>query len=417
MAKLLVLGGGGCQLNAVIRAKQKKHTVIVSDYYPDAPGKALADFAELTSTFDWEGNLETARKYGVDGVMTIGTDQPVLTAARVCEVLKLPTMIDAVTAKAVTNKKVMKELFNRHDIPTVNHRILSEDFSDRDAEGLKAPYVVKPLDSQGQRGVLKLESLNDVRRSFKDVLSYSRENEILIEEYYESDEITLSGWVRDGKACILTITDRNTYNNYPHIGICTSHNFPSKHMKKYYENFKDITDKIVSSFNIKNGPIYFQMLVGKEGVKVNEVACRIGGAYEDELIPLLTGVDILNMQIDMSLGIRADLSPLERYDIRKNKKHAVVQMIFTRPGLIKSMADMDKIRKLPGVVYGRYNFKPGEVVNKIENATQRVGYMIVQGSDRLNLIENLKGAMSNLNIRGQDGSNLLIDFYQNENSL
>lgn len=414
MAKLLVLGGGGCQLNAVLRAKQKGHTVTVSDYYPDAPAKAFADYAELISTFDWEGNLETARKYGADGVMTIGTDQPVLTAARVSEALKLPTMIDTATAKAVTNKKVMKSLFIKYEIPTVNFRILREDFSNKEAEGLKAPYVVKPLDSQGQRGVLKLDSLNEVREAFKDVLSYSREKEILLEEYYESDEITLSGWVRDGKACILTVTDRITYNNYPHIGICTAHNFPSKHLKNYYESFKDITDKIVRGFNINNGPIYFQMLVGCEGVKVNEIACRIGGAYEDELIPLLTGVDILDMQIDMTLGIEADYSALERYKLSENTKHAIVQMIFARPGLIKSMTDMDEMKKLPGVVYGRYNFKPGDVVSNIEDATQRVGYMIIQGSGPLNLSENLKAAMSHLKIYGQDGSNLLMNFYQNE---
>lgn len=410
MAKLLVLGGGGCQLNAVIRAKQKGHTVIVSDYYPDASAKTFADYAELTSTFDWVGNLETARKYGADGVMTIGTDQPVLTAARVCEALKLPSMIDAVTAKAVTNKKVMKSLFTEHEISTVKYRILSGDFSERDAAGLKAPYVIKPLDSQGQRGVFKLDSLHEVREFFKDVLSYSRENEILLEEYYESDEITLSGWVRDGKACILTVSDRNTYNNYPHIGICTAHNFPSKHLGKYFDNFKDITDKIVNGFNIQNGPIYFQMLVGREGVKVNEVACRIGGAYEDELIPLLTGVDILDMQIDMALGIKTDLSPLESYKLMENRKHAVVQMIFARSGMIKSMTDMDKIRKLPGVIYGRYNFGPGDIVGKIENATQRAGYMIIQGSDPLSLSENLKGAMFDLKICGQDGSNMLMDF-------
>ncbi len=410
MSKLLVLGGGGCQLNAVIKAKKKGHKVIVSDYYPDAPGKVFADYAELVSTFDWEGIREVALKYGVQGVMTIGTDQPVLTAAKVSQALNLPSFIDVDTAMAVTNKRAMKKLFIEHDIPTVKYRILKEDFSDEEAEGLKAPFVIKPLDSQGQRGVYKIDSLSDVRKFFKDVLSYSREKEILLEEYYESDEITLSGWVRNGKACILTITDRVTFNNFPHIGICAAHNFPSKHLKIWSESFKEITEKIVEGFQILNGPVYFQMLVGNQGVKVNEVAARIGGAYEDELIPTLTGFDILDRQIDLSLGLEADLSQLDGYSLWDNNRHASVQMIFAKPGKIKSMTDMDLIKALPGVIYGRYNKKAGDCLKNIENATQRVGYLIIEGPDSFDLWDNIKRALSKLEIIDEHGNNMVLNF-------
>ncbi|PKM86253.1 MAG: carboxylate--amine ligase, partial [Firmicutes bacterium HGW-Firmicutes-12] len=197
--KLLILGGGNAQLQAIKRAKEMGHSVIVSDYYPDAPGKKYADYKELESTFDVEKNIEIAKKYKVDGVMTLGTDQPVYTAASVAEVLGLPSFIDTQTALAVTNKRIMKQILMDNGIPVAPYRFIKEGFMDLELAGLNFPVVIKPLDSQGQRGIYKLNTIEDIRLHIKDTLSYSREDEIIVEEFYENKEITVSGWVDAGQ--------------------------------------------------------------------------------------------------------------------------------------------------------------------------------------------------------------------------
>lgn len=409
--KLLVLGGSNVQLNAVKRAKEKGHTVIVSDYYEDAPAKRLSDYGEPASTFDVEANIETAVRYAVDGVMTLGTDQPVYTAARVAEECGLPSPISVGTAKAATNKKVMKGIFTDNGIPTVNYRIIGKDFCDREIEGIRFPVVVKPLDSQGQRGVYKLDSMAGIRAVFSQVLSFSREKEILIEEYYPSDEITISGWVHNRRLYLLTVTDRICYNNYPHIGICIAHNFPSRFLSEYHCEIKQISERIVNAFDIPEGPVYFQMLIGDQGIKVNEIACRIGGAYEDVFIPLVTGIDILNMLIEASLGGSYDTTALKGYSLSENKKPVTVQMIFAEPCTIKSMNDMDKLRQLPGVVQARYNFKPGYTIRNIENATARAGYVIITGDSPDAVKENTRRVYDTLEIRDDAGQNRIINSF------
>ena len=409
--KLLILGGSNIQLNAVKKAKAKGHTVIVSDYYEEAPSKQVADYGEVVSTFDIEANIEVALKYGIDGVLTMGTDQPVLTAAEVAKKCGLPSLINVEIAKAATNKKVMKKVFKDSYIPTVNFRIIEQDFLEKDIEGIRFPVVIKPLDSQGQRGVYKLDSIDDIRLVFSDVLSYSREKEILIEEYYPSDEITISGWVYNGKTYLLTITDRICYSNYPHIGICIAHNFPSRFMNKYQTEIMNISERIVKAFKIQEGPIYFQMLMGDRGIMVNEIACRIGGAYEDEFIPLVTGIDILDMLIEASLGEKYDTTALESYKLSENSKQLAVQMIFASPCVIKSMNDMDSIKHLPGVVQARYNFKPGYTIKSIENATARAGYFIVTGNDYSTLKYNIARVYEKLEICDETGENKIISCY------
>jgi len=406
--KLLILGGGSCQLNVIKRARQKGHTVIVADYYPDAPGKKYAHYGELVSTFDIEGCLEVARKYAVDGILTVGTDQPVYTAAVVANQTGLPFPINMATARAVTNKKVMKETFRSYGIPTVDFRILERDFTTQELAGLKFPVVIKPLDSQGQRGVFKLNSTGEVREYLEKTLSFSREKEFLLESYYESAEITVSGWVIEGRPYLLTVTDRITFEKGPHIGICSAHNFPSRFLKLYLPELERVSLQIVQGFKIINGPIYFQMLIGEEGLKVNEIACRIGGAYEDIFIPHLTGVDILDMAIDYALGKDPELERLVNYSLVDNDKWFSTRLFFARPGIISRTSKPSRIRQLPGVVEVGFNYKPGDEIAEIENATQRAGYLLVEGKSRKELEVNLQRALAELKIYNQRGENLLI---------
>src|SRR5690554_6384278 len=107
--RLQILGGGNNQLNAIKRANEKGHEVVLIDYFENAPGREYAKYNEVVSTFDVEGNIEVAKKYSIDGIMTLGTDQPIYTAASVTSELNLPCSLHVTIAKAVTNKKLMKD--------------------------------------------------------------------------------------------------------------------------------------------------------------------------------------------------------------------------------------------------------------------------------------------------------------------
>ncbi|QTL98946.1 ATP-grasp domain-containing protein [Iocasia frigidifontis] len=406
--RLLILGGGSGQLAAIKKAKEKGHEVIVSDYYEDAPGKSYADYGETVSTFDIRGNIAVGRKYNIDGVMTSGTDQPVYTAAEVASSLNLPFFLSLQTAKAVTNKRDMKNNFRKYNIPTVKFKILAKNFSAVELDGFDFPVVIKPLDNQGQRGVFKLNSLTEIRDKFLEVLEFSQEEEILLEEYYDSKEITVSGWVHKGQLYILTVTDRIRYGNSLHIGVCTAHIFPSSFLRGYYQEIMVISQKIVQSFKIKNGPIYFQMLIGDEGIKVNEIACRIGGAYEGDFMPHLTGVDILDLMVDLSLADDLKIKHLQDYKLLNNKKWLSVQLFFARPGRISRMSSVDELTGLPCVMQAGFNFSHGDRIGKIENATERAGYFIVEGKNRAGLKENISRVYNQLKICDSSGRNLVM---------
>lgn len=406
----MVLGGGGCQQNLIKRAKEEGHYVVVADYLESPPACRFADEHVRVSTFDTPAVLKAARELKIDGITTLGTDQPVLTAAVVSKELGLNYYADPELALAVTNKRVMKEVFNKHNIPSCDYRLIGEGFSDEEIEGLSFPAVLKPVDSQGQRGIFLVNNADEARRHIAETLSYSREEKVLLEEFYRSDEITVNGWAADGSAKIISVVDRVTMRGTNRIGICLCHNFPSVHLEKYNEEIERITDDIVDAFGIEEGPIYFQYLIGEEGIKVNEIAMRIGGAYEDITLPIISEIDVASMLMQYAKNGSCDTEALSRYNLSENNKFLSTQLFFLKPGSIMQATPEQEILNLKGVKDVYYSVCEGDKIGGIENATARAGYFIVEGNSFSDMINNVDTVFNSMQFLNQDGENLVIKY-------
>ncbi len=407
MKRILMVGAGSCQINAIKKIKQMGHYVIAADYNLWTDGKALADAHVVADAFDYQAILACGTKNKIDGIMTVGTDQPVLIVNQVAEELDLPHFLDSETALWVTNKKAMKKRFNQFKIPTAAYAIVGRSFRSSDITGVKPPYIIKPIDSQGQRGIFKVDTIDDIRMHIDEVLKHSRCDEILVEQYYESTEVTISGWVSNGHAHIFTITDRVTFPADTRIGVCIAHQFPSVHQNDYGEKLEDITQSICNCFNIENGPIYFQLLIGDKGILVNEVACRLGGAYEDVTIPYVTGIDVLKLNIEASIDSKAHFNG---YAYNYTDKAFSTQLFFCRPGKIATMTPSSVLKSEPYILDAGYNFRIGDTIDIIENASQRAGYFIVIGESEAEVALNVKKAYEQLMIQDASGKNLVVSF-------
>lgn len=384
--------------------------MILADYLPDCPGAALADAHVQVSTFDYEGVLRAAKEYRAEGIVTMGTDQPVLTAALVAKELGMPFYVNPDTARAVTNKRVMKALFREHGIPCVPSALVGEDVETRDIHGLRFPAVLKPVDSQGQRGIYLVDDLVEAQRRIRDTLYFSREDHALLEEFYQNDELTVNGWVENGETTILSVVDRVTIKNTRHIGVCLCHNYPSLHWEAHQDEIISLTERIVDAFGIKNGPIYFQYLMGAEGLKVNEIAARIGGAYEDLTLPFIAGADVLEMLLDYTQYGKCDTRAL-RNRLNIGTGYCLsTQLFFFKPGAIRRLTPIEEMLALPGVRAMHYNVRVGDEVLPMENATARAGYLLVEGESFPAMIQNVDFAFDRLHAFDVEGNDLVIRY-------
>lgn len=419
---LIVLGGGSSQISALRRAVDFGFEVILVDRDPDATGRRWAHRFENASTFDIDAVEKAVRRSGAAALIAVGSDQPVYTAAVVSHRVGLPFPLLPEQARGVTNKAKMKARLGSADVPLVPWRILGRDPTQWGREGfeeLSAPWVVKPLDSQGQRGIRLVHTREELERCFPITLSFSRESRFLVEEYYPSREITVSGWAEgDGvDPTIWTITDRVTFDPTLSLGVCLGHRFPSEAARGVEERVREITARIVRVFSLREVPIYFQMLVGDRGVLVNEIACRLGGAYEDQSIPLVTGIDILGKQLawyrDVVSGTRTHA--LRDDVLRGSRSHApssrvfAVPLIFARAGVVARLRGADALRNYPGVADCRFLLPVGTRIEPMANSTQRIAYAVLHGPDADSVNTLVNTVFDTLRVESATGENLLID--------
>lgn len=403
--RLMLLGGSNCQLHGAQRARQMGVDTLLADYTAKPPAAAVCGLHRQISTFNRDACKEAARRYHVTGIMTMGTDQPVYTAACVAEDLGLPGFLTREQAFSVTNKKRMKQILSEAGIPTAKYRIVDETTGVTELKGMRPPLVIKPLDSQGQRGIYKLDTPEEILSHLTDTLSFSRCREALVEEFYDSDEVTVSGWLKAGKLMVLTVTDRLLYPDDTHIGVCTGHRFPSVHMEEYDE-IQDISRRVAAAFGLAEGPFYMQLLIGREGIKVNELAARIGGAFEDVFIPWITGFDILGAVIDGALGREVEISCHKDSPLICQDRCVAVQLLFCNPGVIRSVTPVEELLALPYVLDAGYNYHPGQEVPVMENATARFGHAVICGT-RENIGEHVEEFYRRLSVRSEAGEEML----------
>jgi biotin carboxylase len=405
--RLLVLGAGRHQAPLIRRAEARGIAVVASDYHADAPGKRHASFPADVDALDVEANVALARRHDVSGVVTTGTDMAVVTMAAVAAALDLPCYLTPQAALVATNKVLMAEAFGRHDV----RRPPSYEVSDPRWSGADAPprfpLVVKPADSQGQRGTTRVDAPDALGDAITDALRWSRSGRAVVDEFVPGYEVTVSAWVVDGDPHILAVTDRVTYNPPPSIGIAFQHVFPSLHAAGLLSAITRQVEGVTSAYGMKEGPLYIQMLVGDGDVFVVEAGGRVGGGHEASLIPRATGVDMTDRVIDLALFGTAEPVGF-RYDDTEPQAHALVNFLLAGAGRVRSSSGFEQLLATEAIEEGDFYVSAGHVHEGVFNSLGRVGYFVSAASTRAELMTRSRAAYADLHLLDEHGDEMLF---------
>lgn len=299
MKKILILGAGIIQVPIIKKAKESGYYTIVADYDPKAPGFKYADKVSTVSTIDKEAVLSLAQEEQIDGILTT-SDYPVNVVAYVGKKLGLPAMSQDV-AEICTDKYLQRTLFLNNHIKTPFFKLCSED---QDLDEFKEfPYIVKPSDSSASRGVKKVSNSEELKNAFYDALSYSRTNHVLIESFIEGREFSVETLTQDGFTHIVNITEKITKGEECGYFVEDVHLEPARLTN---EERNLITDEVLGAISVigfNNCPSHTEVKLNEKGAYIIEIACRLGGDYiTSDLVPLSTGVDMLDNLIRLAMG-------------------------------------------------------------------------------------------------------------------
>jgi biotin carboxylase len=400
--KVLVLGGGNDQITLVEELKRRGIWVGLIDYNEKPIAVPFADKHFQVSTLDPKAVESIARDIGADRVVAVCTDQPLLTAAKVSEDLGLFFPLTYQHALNLTNKKWMKDILAMANIPTANYRIL-QNFEISDIDTLKYPLIFKPVDSNSSKGVTKVEDSASVIDAYSIALKNSRSGEVICEEFIEGTEVSVDGFVVDGKAIELMVSVSEKLcgvrNDFP---ICRSI-VPAEISLNATNKIELILQQIADTFELVNSPLLVQCIVHGDDVYVLELSGRTGGGSKHHLIHLVTGVDVVG----------AFLSTVFQEECRINttlpdKSAYMMQYIYTSPGVFGALQGFDVLRR-NNVIDQYFQYKStGMRIVGCNNSGDRSAGVLLSGNTREELNKKLEILYCSAAIKDIYGNDLRI---------
>ncbi len=383
--------------------------VVAVDYFPDAPGKAHASHPELVDALDIPANIELAERYHVDGVVTLGTDQTVLTMATVAAALGLPCYLTPQNALRATDKSVMAAAYAAHDVPRPRFVELSDVANTPSAtRQLTLPVVVKPADSQGQRATVRVDHRSGLAPAVADAIAESRTGRAIVDEWVTGPEVTVSAWVSAGDPHILMVADRITINPPPTVGVAFQHVFPSLAAVDALPEIERQIAAITRAYGMREGPLYVQMIVNGGDAVTIEGGARVGGGHEVGLTPIATGVDVVDRLIDLALTGRRPSRSTYHYGRSPQPLHALVNFLIAAPGVVGGVAGFPEIIDEGLVAEGGFYIGPGYTQPPITNSLGRLGYFIATGVTRAEMMGRAREAYGRLSMTSDHGEEMLF---------
>lgn len=399
--RLMVLGGGRHQVSLIRRARERDIEVVLVDYLPDAPGHQFATISLLQDTLDAEAATDAAREHRVDGVVTTGTDLPVMTMAHVARRRGLPTWIDLDAAATATRKPLMHTALREAGVPLPAQWELAPG---EQTPELALPFVAKPADSQGQRGVTCVRHPDGIDRAVEHARANSATGVAVLEEFLDGPEITVNAWVEGDRTVLLAVNDRVTYNPPPYLGVAFQHVYPSVHGQVHLHGIADIMQSIAGAYRMRSGPLYVQMIVTNDrGPVVVEAAARVGGGHESSLFPLVAGSTVEDRLIDLALTGSCRPWPSDMRD--GVSTHAGITFVMGRAGVVQ---DLPAPTLLDGTREHAWYVRPGSELADVANSLGRIGYFLTVAEDRAQFEDRTARQYESLVVSGTSGEDLVL---------
>lgn len=370
--KIMILGASILQFPAIEKARQMGLKTVVVDMNPDAIGFKIADICEVISTIDIPKVVEAAKRNHVDGIMTLATDMPMKTVAAVAKEMGLIGISEDTALKA-TNKAEMRKCLREKNVPIPKfYRVSELDQYNTIITDFQS-CIVKPADSSGSRGVYLVQNTSNkvsVDEAFQHSKKFSRSGDIVVEEYMQGPEVSVETLSIDGVVHVIQITDKLT-TGAPFF-VEMGHSQPSQLSEEIQANIKDVAVQAIQALGISIGPSHTEIIVTSDGAKIVEIGARLGGdCITTHLVPLSTGVDMVEYCIRISLGEVPNILP-------KWNKGAAIRYFDSCEGIIQNITGVDMARNIPGVVDVAFVKRIGDSIVNIESSADRIGFIIAK---------------------------------------
>jgi len=303
--RILLLGGLRYLLPVIKTAHDLGYYVITCDYIPSNIAHKYSDEYHNVSIIDKEAVLALAQELQIDGIMSFAVDPGVVTAAYVQERLGLPgNPYESVLI--LQNKDLFRNFLREHGFTVPASRSFSSmEEALLDRSWYVFPVIVKPTDSAGSKGVMRVDSFADLELALQEALAHSLSHRVIVEEFIEKQGCSSDTdcFSVDGELKFISFSAQHFDENATNPYTPSAYSWPSTMTKRQEAELASELQRLLSLLRMRTSIYNVESRVGKNGkVYIMEVSPRGGGNRLAEMLRYATGVDLIARAVCAAVG-------------------------------------------------------------------------------------------------------------------
>ncbi|MGB8953805.1 MAG: ATP-grasp domain-containing protein [Tumebacillaceae bacterium] len=272
-----------------------------------------------------------------------------------------------------------------------------------DAIGL--PCVLKPVDDSGSNNVKlchtheeAMSHAQQIWRVEQNVRGQKASKKILVEEYVNAPEYSVEMFTWEGKTRLIGITQKTVIGE-PYFTE-SMHTFPAPLPPEQQQEIEAVVTEALQAVGFAWGASHTEVKLTAEGCVLIEINPRLAGGMIPELIRLVTGLDLLELQVKATHAL--DVVP----EVQVRCVAGIRFLISPQSGTFRQVAGVERAQGVLGIYQVQVTGKTGQTVQfPPPNAYHRLGFMIATGETVLQVEECLEEASSWLELQVDESTN------------
>jgi carbamoylphosphate synthase large subunit len=366
--KVLILGTSYPQIEALRYLKSSGYITYACSNIETKVKDDSIDYFYLIDIRNEKDLIDLIIQKKINIIHSVGSDFAMPIISSISEKLNLPHFIPKDIAITCNNKGLMRKRLGSYFKGNIPYQLIEEI---NELNSFKYPCIIKPVDSQGQRGVRFIKDFSDLKQKFDETKKFSHLGKIIIEEYLPGDEFSANAYFIDGELVLCIISDRIVWNEFEG-GLVHKHILPSQKLDQAIESdVKNLLAEISKKLNINNGPLYLQFKLKDNMPYVIEIAPRLDGCHLWRLIKEYCNVDLIKLTFEHLLENKtAEL-------IKYNPNDLVYELNFICD-FPNELVNYSKFNIPNNVITNVRYYKEGDRIRPINNQYEKIGFYVVK---------------------------------------
>ena len=395
------LGASSDQAPSYRAARDLGFHVIGIDGNPKAFAFRFADETHNISVRDHQAIQRALQGRRVDGFYSQASDSARLAEFHLTEAFDAKKKVSIESVKASSDKAFFVKALESAGLP---HQ---RQVAGSSAEALRAqvaewslPFVVKPNDSSGSKGVRSIEALDELDAAFHAAKRFSLSEVVLCEELVRGQHYSVDAFIRGRRPEFMTVS-RKVMTALPLL-IPLHYVMPAGVPAELEARLEASVSRICDALRIAAGPITCDVVVKDSGeIYFIEMGARAGG----NAIGLMMERAYAPNFVKASVGLAAGLDIPVR--ARRRRHAALITLASRMAGRFQSVKGLDRLASENLISEHEVFYEKEEPIEALTDGSNKLGYVILEADTAADLLCRFRDVRRGLQIEVKTGDGIL----------